>query len=84
MGSGKSDRLAPPCRQLCFHDKTETNVHDWQTGSNGANLSFPQALGIPDSAGSSCGPVANEGECAKNSWIVGFVNAMPYITICLL
>ncbi|KAK8923256.1 Polyol transporter 5 [Metarhizium anisopliae] len=44
---------------------------------------WDQALGIPDSAGSSCGPVANEGECAKNSWIVGFINAMPYITICL-
>ncbi|KAG5963271.1 hypothetical protein E4U58_003613, partial [Claviceps cyperi] len=54
-----------------------------QTGSNGANLSFPDALGIPDSKGSSCGPVANEGECAKNSWIIGFVNSMPYITICL-
>ncbi|KAG6300567.1 hypothetical protein E4U44_000634 [Claviceps purpurea] len=55
-----------------------------QTGSNGANLSFPDALGIPDSKGSSCGPVANEGECAKNSWIIGLVNSMPYITICLL
>jgi len=59
-------------------------IQGWdQTGSNGANLSFPIALGIPDTAGSSCGPVANEGECAKNSWIIGFVNAMPYITICL-
>jgi hypothetical protein len=60
-------------------------IQGWdQTGSNGANLSFPVALGIPDSAGSSCGPVASEGDCAKNSWIIGFVNAMPYITICLL
>ncbi|KAH8688416.1 sugar transporter [Ilyonectria robusta] len=59
-------------------------IQGWdQTGSNGANLSFPDALGIPDAAGSSCGPVANEGECSKNSWIIGFVNAMPYITICL-
>ncbi|KAG5984132.1 hypothetical protein E4U55_005931 [Claviceps digitariae] len=59
-------------------------IQGWdQTGSNGANLSFPVALGIPDSKGSSCGPVANEGECAKNSWIIGLVNSMPYITICL-
>ncbi|KAG6011854.1 hypothetical protein E4U43_008075 [Claviceps pusilla] len=59
-------------------------IQGWdQTGSNGANLSFPIALGIPDSKGSSCGPVASEGECAKNSWIIGLVNSMPYITICL-
>ncbi|KAG6001601.1 hypothetical protein E4U21_004004 [Claviceps maximensis] len=59
-------------------------IQGWdQTGSNGANLSFPVALGIPDSQGSSCGPVANAGECAKNSWIIGLVNSMPYITICL-
>ncbi|UQC91257.1 uncharacterized protein CLUP02_16791 [Colletotrichum lupini] len=59
-------------------------IQGWdQTGSNGANLSFPTALGIPDTAGSSCGPVANEGDCAKNSWIIGLVNSMPYITICL-
>ncbi|KAF9871797.1 sugar transporter [Colletotrichum karsti] len=59
-------------------------IQGWdQTGSNGANLSFPLALGIPDTAGSACGPVANEGDCAKNSWIIGFVNSMPYITICL-
>ncbi|KAI5456901.1 hypothetical protein BGZ63DRAFT_494972 [Mariannaea sp. PMI_226] len=59
-------------------------IQGWdQTGSNGANLSFPDALGIPDTAGSSCGPVANQGLCSKNSWIIGFVNAMPYITICL-
>jgi hypothetical protein len=59
-------------------------IQGWdQTGSNGANLTFHQALGIPDSAGSSCGPVANQGECAKNSWIIGFVNSIPYITIAL-
>ncbi|KAL6788513.1 sugar transporter domain-containing protein [Trichoderma sp. SZMC 28012] len=59
-------------------------IQGWdQTGSNGANLSFPTALGIPDNAGSSCGPDANAGDCAKNSWIIGFVNSLPYITICL-
>ncbi|KAG6040954.1 hypothetical protein E4U41_006545, partial [Claviceps citrina] len=59
-------------------------IQGWdQTGSNGANLSFPVALGIPDTKGSSCGPVASQGECARNSWIIGLVNSMPYITICL-
>jgi len=62
-------------------------IQGWdQTGSNGANLSFPIAMGIPDNPDvePSCGPVANEGDCAKNSWIIGFVNAMPYISIWLL
>ncbi|KAL6851776.1 sugar transporter domain-containing protein [Trichoderma novae-zelandiae] len=59
-------------------------IQGWdQTGSNGANLSFPEALGIPDTAGSSCGPDANAGQCAANSWIIGFINSLPYITICL-
>ncbi|UPL03409.1 hypothetical protein LCI18_014343 [Fusarium solani-melongenae] len=67
-----------------FLNSIAAAIQGWdQTGSNGANLTFHEALGIPDTAGSSCGPVANEGECAKNSWIIGFVNAMPYITICL-
>ncbi|KAH7232066.1 hypothetical protein B0J15DRAFT_539303 [Fusarium solani] len=66
-----------------FLNSIAAAIQGWdQTGSNGANLTFHEALGIPDAAGSSCGPVANEGECAKNSWIIGFVNAMPYITIC--
>lgn len=57
-------------------------IQGWdQTGSNGANLSFPDALGIPNTAGSSCGPDANAGTCAKNQWIQGLINAMPYITI---
>ncbi|CAK7270212.1 hypothetical protein SEPCBS57363_003991 [Sporothrix epigloea] len=52
-------------------------IQGWdQTASNGANLSFPDALGIP--TGGNCGA-----DCAKNSWIVGLVNAMPGITICL-
>ena len=58
-------------------------IQGWdQTASNGANLSFPEALGIPTSG--ACGPDPNAGLCAKNSWIVGFVNAMPGITICVL
>lgn len=56
-------------------------IQGWdQTGSNGANLSFPIAMGIPDS-GDFC--IDNQAECDKNAWIVGLVNAMPYITIWL-
>jgi len=53
-------------------------VQGWdQTGSNGANLSWPQAFGIPDSHGPE-GPVPGV-DYAYNSWIVGVVNAGPYI-----
>ncbi|OCT54092.1 sugar transporter [Cladophialophora carrionii] len=53
-------------------------VQGWdQTGSNGANLTFPIAFGIPDS-----GPVCEaQGNCEDNSWLVGFVNSCPYISI---
>jgi hypothetical protein len=55
-------------------------IQGWdQTGSNGANLTFGQAFGIPDS-GDSC---TAAGTCEKNSWIIGFVNACPYIAIAL-
>ncbi|KAJ6093285.1 hypothetical protein N7486_008574 [Penicillium sp. IBT 16267x] len=48
-------------------------VQGWdQTGSNGANLSFPQAFGIPDD------------ESVKNQWLVGLINAAPYIASALL
>lgn len=38
-------------------------------------------MGIPDT-----GDVCNGREkwCEDNSWIIGFVNAMPYITIWIL
>ncbi|EUC36981.1 hypothetical protein COCVIDRAFT_90819 [Bipolaris victoriae FI3] len=53
-------------------------IQGWdQTGSNGANLTFGQALGIPDS-GPECEAAGN---CEKNGWIIGFVNACPYIAI---
>lgn len=43
-------------------------VQGWdQTGSNGANLSFPTALGIPINEGS-----PNSG---RNEWLVGMINA---------
>ncbi|KAF1918882.1 D-xylose-proton symporter [Ampelomyces quisqualis] len=55
-------------------------IQGWdQTGSNGANLTFGQAFGIPDS-GPEC--TAN-GTCEMNSWIIGFVNSCPYIAIAL-
>ncbi|CAK7213648.1 hypothetical protein SEUCBS140593_001915 [Sporothrix eucalyptigena] len=67
-----------------FLNSIAAAIQGWdQTASNGANLAFPDALGIPDGAGSACGPDANVGLCAKNSWIVGLVNSMPYITICI-
>jgi hypothetical protein len=56
-------------------------IQGWdQTGSNGANLTFGEALGVPDS-GPTCEAAGN---CARNAWIIGAVNACPYIAICLL
>lgn len=49
-------------------------VQGWdQTGSAGANLSFPTEFGIPIDNSSS--PDYN-----KNNWIVGLVNSAPYIS----
>lgn len=48
-------------------------VQGWdQTGSNGANLSFPVEFGIPDDD-----PTAPDYN--RNLWLVGLVNAAPYI-----
>ncbi|KAH7346063.1 hypothetical protein BKA66DRAFT_543120 [Pyrenochaeta sp. MPI-SDFR-AT-0127] len=56
-------------------------IQGWdQTGSNGANLSFPQAFGIAD-VGPEC---AAAGTCERNSWIIGAINSSPYMTIALL
>ena len=56
-------------------------IQGWdQTGSNGANLSFPQEFGIEDT-GAKC---AAAGHCETNSWIIGAINAAPYISIALL
>lgn len=58
-------------------------IQGWdQTGSNGANLTFGEAFGIPD-GGPFCNNPANASVCEKNSWIVGFVNSCPYIAIAL-
>ena len=49
-------------------------VQGWdQTGSNGANLSWPLAFGIPDTA-KDAGP-----NLEYNTWLVGVVNSGPYI-----
>ncbi|KAF9451300.1 hypothetical protein P691DRAFT_699702 [Macrolepiota fuliginosa MF-IS2] len=50
-------------------------VQGWdQTGSNGANLSFPQVFGISD----------KDPNPSRNQWIVGMINAGPYIASCLI
>ncbi|TFK75341.1 hypothetical protein BDN72DRAFT_810901 [Pluteus cervinus] len=51
-------------------------VQGWdQTGSNGANLSFPQQFGISSEPGNP--------NASTNEWIVGVINAAPYIAACL-
>ncbi|KAH8678378.1 MFS transporter [Xylariales sp. PMI_506] len=55
-------------------------VQGWDvTGSNGANLSFPQAFGI-DSSGDEC---TAAGTCVRNAWLIGIINAFPFLTISL-
>ncbi|KAJ5671242.1 hypothetical protein N7507_000369 [Penicillium longicatenatum] len=47
-------------------------VQGWdQTGSNGANLSFPVAFGIPESG---------TPDAVRNEWLVGVINAGPYLS----
>jgi hypothetical protein len=56
-------------------------IQGWdQTGSNAANLGFPLELGINDDPTlGDCSP-----NCARNTWIIGFVNSAPYIAVALL
>ena len=52
-------------------------VQGWdQTGSNGANLSWPDDFGVPNTVPTPPVPGVNY---ALNSWIVGIVNSGPYI-----
>lgn len=56
-------------------------IQGWdQTGSNGANLSFPQEFDIADT-GALC---QSRGTCERNSWIIGAINSAPYMAIALL
>lgn len=58
-------------------------VQGWdQTGSNGANLSWPVALNVPDTVPKT-GPEPGV-NYERNFWIVGTVNAGPYIASALL
>lgn len=51
-------------------------------GSNGANLSWPTDLGVPDGPASFC-DAGNQALCARNAWLVGLVNSAPYFCIFL-
>ncbi|KAK5945334.1 hypothetical protein PMZ80_002538 [Knufia obscura] len=54
-------------------------VQGWdQTGSNGANLSFPCAFNISDAPMGCDGNTPNPA-AQKNQWLVGLINAAPYI-----
>jgi MFS family permease len=58
-------------------------VQGWdQTGSNGANLSFPLAFGIPDGEFLQDGSPNPDAE--TNLWLVGVINAAPYIASAFL
>lgn len=51
-----------------------------QTGSNGANLSFPQDFGLYES-----GPICEAaGSCSYNQWIVGLINSIIFLTAGLM
>ena len=53
-------------------------VQGWdQTGSNGANLSFPIAFNIPD--GETLPDGSPNPDAEKNLWLVGVINAAPYL-----
>lgn len=54
-----------------------------QTGSNGANLSFPDALGIPVSNYIGHTGIPNP-NASRNQWLQGLINAGPYISASLM
>lgn len=59
-------------------------IQGWdQTGSNGANLSFPLAFGIDEGPDTPCA-TKGPGVCENNQWLVGFINSCPYFAIFLL
>ncbi|TDZ20166.1 Sugar transport protein 14 [Colletotrichum orbiculare MAFF 240422] len=59
-------------------------IQGWdQTGSNGANLSFPKEFRIPDDKTTCEELLIGEAECARNAWIVGAINSAPYMAVFL-
>jgi hypothetical protein len=65
-----------------FLNSVAAAIQGWdQTGSNGANLSFPNAFGIDEGPD---GPCAASGTCESNQWLVGVINSAPYFAIFLL
>jgi len=55
-------------------------IQGWdQEGSNGANLAFPEDFGISNASTLKDG--SPNPHYAKNQWLVGFINACPYIAI---
>ncbi|RFU33303.1 hypothetical protein B7463_g3020, partial [Scytalidium lignicola] len=63
--------------RLSSYHTLKTSQLIFYTGSNGANLTFAIILGINDS-GPEC---TAAGTCARNSWLIGFINSCPYIAI---
>jgi hypothetical protein len=62
-------------------------VQGWdQTGSNGANFSFPDALGIPVSATikQADGTSVPNPNAQTKQWLQGLINAGPYIASAFL
>ncbi|KAK8235885.1 hypothetical protein HDK90DRAFT_485953 [Phyllosticta capitalensis] len=60
-------------------------VQGWdQTGSNGANLSFPVAFGISDAKYLDDAETIPNPDYEKNLWLVGVINAAPYIASAFL
>lgn len=63
-----------------FLNSVAAAIQGWdQTGSNGANISFPIALGVPDDEVNCI--AANGCDADRNSWLIGVVNATPYLAI---
>ncbi|EED18210.1 MFS sugar transporter, putative [Talaromyces stipitatus ATCC 10500] len=57
-------------------------IQGWdQEGSNGANLTFQESLGISEK---SPGPCDLDGTCDRNLWLVGVINSTPYLIIAIL
>lgn len=59
-------------------------IQGWdQTGSNGANLSWPDDFGLYQE-GPECISKGGFAHCNDNQWLVGLVNSMPYFAIFFL